>query len=81
MPNNQPWNGGGMTLLSKERRKEIGLKMGEKARSNNAGWPKAVASLDDPAYYERTNSEFNRRVAASKARRGIVDNSDEKLEW
>lgn len=77
----QEWNGGGMALLSKERRKEIGLKMSEKTKANKTGWPKPVASLHHPAYYEITNSEFNRRVAVSKARRGIVDNSDDKLEW
>lgn len=78
----QEWNGGGLTLLSHERRREIGAAQGKKVREQKQGWPKPVAYLaTDPFYHETTNAEFNRRVAVSKAKRGIVDNSDDKLEW
>lgn len=75
------WNGSGMVALSKEERKKIGEREAKRSQERNSGWPPSAAKLGDPDYHEKCNAEFNRRVAASKARRGIVDNLDKKLVW
>ena len=74
------WNGSGMVALSKEKRKKIGEREAKRSQERNSGWPPSSAKLGDPDYHKKCNAEFNRRVAASKARRGIVDNLDKKLE-
>lgn len=62
------WNGGGQTLLSKERRRELAEMNSRKAIEKNSGWPKSIQKEGLTHTYELATREWADRMAWSKGR-------------